>query len=198
MSFRKSNNITRINRPYNNIYCCTDDLSYLIPIFSGFMISLLLAAPAPRVRRARNLIGTLVRNGLRFFLLLFQYFFIQKLGFIFNNLSGNVFQTSGVIALITLLYKKFREFPYTPVCRYTFHALAVLLHLTFKAPPTGANQLINLKNSFFSFTTEACYGLDPSIINSKSLEVFKSKLLAFIRPVQRSIYNVFNRQGLKF
>ena len=50
---------------------CTDDLSYLIPIFSGFMISLLLAAPAPRVRRARNLIGTLVRNGLRFFLLLF-------------------------------------------------------------------------------------------------------------------------------
>ena len=69
----------------------------------------------------------------------FLVLFIQKLGFIFNNLSGNIFQTSGVIALITLLYKKFREFPYTPVCRYTFHALAVLLHLTFKAPPTGAN-----------------------------------------------------------
>ena len=37
-----------------------------------------------------------------------------------------------------------------------------------------------------------------SIINSNSLEVFNSKLLAFIRPVQRSIYNVFNPQGLKF
>ena len=30
------------------------------------------------------------------------------------------------------------------------------------------------------------------------LEVFKSKLLAFTQPVQRSIYNVFNPQGLKF
>ena len=39
---------------------------------------------------------------------------------------------------------------------------------------------------------------DPSIINSNLLEVFKSKLLAFIQPVQRSIYNVFNPQGLKF
>ena len=56
----------------------------------------------------------------------------------------------------------------------------------------------SFKNSFSPFTTEAWYGLDPSVINSNSLEVFKSKLLAFIRPVQRSIYNVFNPQGLKF
>ena len=34
--------------------------------------------------------------------------------------------------------------------------------------------------------------------NSNSLEVFKSKLLALFRPVQRTIYNVFNPQGLKF
>ena len=56
----------------------------------------------------------------------------------------------------------------------------------------------SFKNSFFPITTEAWYGLDPSIINVNSLEVFQSKLLAFIRPVQRSIYNVFNPQGLKF
>ena len=56
----------------------------------------------------------------------------------------------------------------------------------------------SFKNSFFQYTIEAWYSLDPSIINSNSLEVFKSKLLAFIRPVQRSIYNVFNPQGLKF
>ena len=36
------------------------------------------------------------------------------------------------------------------------------------------------KNSFFPYTIEVWYSLDPSIINSKSLEVFKSKLLAFI------------------
>ena len=56
----------------------------------------------------------------------------------------------------------------------------------------------SFKNSFFPFTIEAWYSLDPSIINSNSSKVFKSKLLAFIRPVQRSIYNVFNPQGLKF
>ena len=43
------------------------------------------------------------------------------------------------------------------------------------------------KNSFFSYTIEAWYTLDLTSINSKSLEVFKSKLLPFIRPVQRSV-----------
>ena len=32
------------------------------------------------------------------------------------------------------------------------------------------------KNSFFLYTIEAWYSLDPTIINSKSLEVFKSRL----------------------
>ena len=50
------------------------------------------------------------------------------------------------------------------------------------------------KNLFFPYTIEAWHSLDPSIINSNLV----SKLLAFIRPVQRSIYNVFNPQGLKF
>ena len=56
----------------------------------------------------------------------------------------------------------------------------------------------SFKNSFFPYTIETWFSLDPTIINSKSLEIFKSKLLAFIRPVQRSVYNVFNPQGLKF
>ena len=56
----------------------------------------------------------------------------------------------------------------------------------------------SFKNSFFPYTIELWYGLDPTIINCKSIEVFKSKLLAFIRPVQRSIYSMFNPQSLKF
>ena len=56
----------------------------------------------------------------------------------------------------------------------------------------------SFKNSFSQYTIEAWFSLYPAIINSKSLEIFKSKLLAFIRPVQRSVYSVFNPQGLKF
>ena len=55
----------------------------------------------------------------------------------------------------------------------------------------------SFKNSIFPYTIEAWHSLDPTI-NSKSLQVFKSKLLTFIRPVQRAIYRLFNRQGLKF
>ena len=56
----------------------------------------------------------------------------------------------------------------------------------------------SFKNSFFKYAIEAWFSLDPIIINSKSLKIFKSKLLAFIRPVQLSVYSVFNPQGLKF
>ena len=69
----------------------------------------------------------------------------------------------------------------------------------------------NRNKSFFHCRTESfensfshillrlgTYSLDVSIINSNLIEVFKSRLLAFIQPVQRSIYNVFNPQGLKF
>ena len=38
--------------------------------FTVFMIFLFLAAPAPRVQKESNLMGTPVRNGLRFFPLL--------------------------------------------------------------------------------------------------------------------------------
>ena len=58
------------------------------------MISLFLAAPALRVRRASNLMGTSVRDGLRFFLLFGKkYYFIEKLTFLIDNLFRNVFQT---------------------------------------------------------------------------------------------------------
>ena len=61
-------------------------------VLTGFMIFLFLAAPVPRVRRAWNLMGTSVRNGLRFFLLLWKkYYFILKLSFLINNLFGNDF-----------------------------------------------------------------------------------------------------------
>ena len=56
----------------------------------------------------------------------------------------------------------------------------------------------SFKNSFFTYTIDVWFSLDPTIINSKSLEIFKRKLLVFIRPVQRSVYSVFNPQGLKF
>ena len=39
---------------------------------TGFMISLFLAAPAPRVRRARKLMGTSLQHGLRFFSLVLE------------------------------------------------------------------------------------------------------------------------------
>ena len=47
-----------------------------------------------------------IQNGQKFFILFGKkYYFIQKLKFsYYNNLFGNVFQTSGVIGLITILY----------------------------------------------------------------------------------------------
>ena len=47
------------------------DLVYLLfdtNVLTDFMISLFLAAPVPILRRARKLMATSVRNGLRFFL----------------------------------------------------------------------------------------------------------------------------------
>ena len=51
---------------------------------------------------------------------------------------------------------------------------------------------------FFLYTIEGWYSVDPTIINWKSLGVFKNNLLGFIRPVQQSIYSVFNPQVLTF
>ena len=100
---------------FDYIFIPSDDLAYLIPIFSlfytnaftGSMVFLYLVAPASRVLRAWNLMGTWVRNGLWFFLLFWKnYYFIQKLSFLISIIFENVFQTSGVMGLITLLYAK--------------------------------------------------------------------------------------------
>ena len=62
---------------------------------TSFMISLFLAAPAPRVQRVWNLTGTSMRNGRRFFLLFRKkHYFIQMLSFLIINLFRNVLQTS--------------------------------------------------------------------------------------------------------
>ena len=67
------------------------------------MISLFLVVPAPRVRRAWDLMRTLVRIGLRFFLSFGKKYFFYR-SFLINNLFGNVFQTLRVAGLITLLW----------------------------------------------------------------------------------------------
>ena len=76
------------------------------------MISLFLVAPALRLRRAKNLFATSVRNKLRFlefFLFFFEGVLFSKLSFLINNLFGNVFQISGVIGSIKLLDAKPRK-----------------------------------------------------------------------------------------
>ena len=76
-------------------------------VLTGFMISVFLAATAPRVRSAWNLTGTSVRNELRFFLLFGKKcYFIEMLNFLINKLFRNVFQTSRVIGLTTILHAK--------------------------------------------------------------------------------------------
>ena len=39
--------------------------------------------------------------------------------------------------------------------------------------------------------------LDENIKNSESISIFKNRLLSFIRPVQNSVFNIFDPKGLK-
>ena len=89
---------------YYRLYRRTDlsDSNFL----TGFMISLFLAAPDPRLRRVRNLTRTSVQNGIRFFLLFGKkYCFIQKLSFLIDRFFGNVFQTPMLKHVFQLLEK---------------------------------------------------------------------------------------------
>ena len=54
------------------------------------------------------------------------------------------------------------------------------------------------KYSFFPSTLNNWFNLDLNIRNSESISIFKSKLLYFIRPFQRNIYNIFDPKGLTF
>ena len=53
------------------------------------------------------------------------------------------------------------------------------------------------KNSFFPYCISEWNKLSPNLRNSTSISVFKKGLLAFIRPQQCYIYNIFDPTGLK-
>ena len=52
------------------------------------------------------------------------------------------------------------------------------------------------KYSFFPSTLRDWFNLDENIRNSESISSFKNKLLAFIRPEESIIFNIFDPQGL--
>ena len=54
------------------------------------------------------------------------------------------------------------------------------------------------KYSFFPNSLSEWSQLAPEIQNSESIEVFKSKLLSFIRRSKRSIFNVNDPEGVKY
>ena len=53
------------------------------------------------------------------------------------------------------------------------------------------------RNSFLSFTVNEWNKLDSDIKNSDSYEMFRKKLLAFIRPVGNSMYGIYDPFGVK-
>ena len=53
------------------------------------------------------------------------------------------------------------------------------------------------KYSFFPSTLNDWFKLDNNLRNSESIEIFKSRLLSFIRPVQSNVYSIFDPEGLK-
>ena len=53
------------------------------------------------------------------------------------------------------------------------------------------------KSSFFPASLEGWFHLDPSIRKSETINAFKQKLLPFIRPLENSIFNIFDPEGLK-
>ena len=58
--------------------------------------------------------------------------------------------------------------------------------------PTGY-----FKSSFFPASLEEWFHLDPSIRNSETTSAFKQKLLPFISPLEKSIFNILDPEGLK-
>ena len=54
------------------------------------------------------------------------------------------------------------------------------------------------KNSFFPSAITEWNKLDCYISNADSFEVFKKRLLSFIRPMPNSIYNIHNPLGVKY
>ena len=59
-------------------------------------------------------------------------------------------------------------------------------------------QTDRFKYYFSPSTLNDWFNLDPNIWNAESFLLFKSRLLFFIRPVQRSIYNIFDPTDFTF
>ena len=98
---------------------------------------------------------------------------------------------------LCLFYKVFKnEHP-----KYLFHLIPV--RCTSYATRTESNiPLIKTKHNFFknSFFPSAIIewnNLDPNLRNSKSISVFKEKILNFIRPSPNSFFDIHNPKGIK-
>ena len=98
---------------------------------------------------------------------------------------------------LCLFYKVFKnEHP-----KYLFHLIPV--RCTPYATRTEGNiPLIKTKHNFFkySFFPSAIIewnNLDPNLRNSKSISVFKEKILSFIRPSPNSFFDIHNPKGIK-
>ena len=61
-------------------------------------------------------------------------------------------------------------------------------------PLSTVEQIVSSNLYFFSSTLNGLFNLDLNISNVESVSLFKSKLLTFICPVQRSIYNIFDSE----
>ena len=53
------------------------------------------------------------------------------------------------------------------------------------------------KYSFFPSTLRDWFNLDEYIRSAESISIFKNRLLSLIRPVQSSVFNIFDPKGLK-
>ena len=54
-----------------------------------------------------------------------------------------------------------------------------------------------LKNSSFPWTMKKWNNLDPHIKKSKSISIFKSNILKFIRPKPNNVYHCHNPKGIR-
>ena len=53
------------------------------------------------------------------------------------------------------------------------------------------------QNSFLPFTISEWNKLDPDVRNAETYSLFRKNLLAFIRPIENSIYSIYDPLGIK-
>ena len=98
---------------------------------------------------------------------------------------------------LCLFYKVFKnEHP-----KYLFNLIPVR-STPYATRTVGNIPLIKAKHNFFknSFFPSAIIewnNLDPNLRNSKSISVFKEKILNFIRPSPNSFFDCYNPKGIK-